>query len=136
MERYANKRMLFRNGGRFAKAPSLEALGFDVADGPRRCSCGHVWSPILASGSCPVCGAQDSVPVVPEPDPKAPVKLFSPGFIDPRWRFPKEGVVQEDGIQVKLEAIEDLFRLERPLPPRTRVLVTMDRWFWAKPQTS
>lgn len=133
MERYRNKRMLFRSGGRFAKAPSLEQMGFDVCDGPRRCSCGHVWSPLLASGRCPECGAQDSVPIEPEPDPMAPVRV-SCRFFDPRWRFPQDGEVLEDGLRLRVGAIEDRFTLEQPLPPGTKVCVTLDRWLWARPQ--
>ena len=64
MSRYANKRMMFRSGGRFTTAPTMEDLGFDVSHGPRQCSCGEVWRPILVSGICPKCRAQDSKPYV------------------------------------------------------------------------
>jgi len=64
MERYANKRRLFRSGGRFSKAPTLEQLGYPVSDGGLRiCNpCGEEWRPILITGICPKCGAQDSRP--------------------------------------------------------------------------
>ena len=58
-EQYANKRMLFRNGGAFAKTPTLESMGFDVADGPMTCVCGHSWRPIVKTGVCPKCGSKE-----------------------------------------------------------------------------
>lgn len=50
-------RILWRLGnGRFRPVPSLEALGYDVAKGPKECNnCGHVWRPVLVSGLCPKC---------------------------------------------------------------------------------
>lgn len=64
MSRYPNKRMMFRNGGRFAKAPTLEQMGFDVNKTERRCdACGYVWFPVLVSGECPKCGAISSKPI-------------------------------------------------------------------------
>lgn len=67
MERYRNKRVLFRAGGRFAKAPSLESLGFQVAHGEMECAnCHHRWYPVLVTGLCPNCGATDKVPSAPD----------------------------------------------------------------------
>jgi len=55
-ERYANKRMMFRKGGKFSKAPSLERMGFDVNKAEQTCAnCGHKWFPVLATGLCPQC---------------------------------------------------------------------------------
>lgn len=51
-----------RSNGRFRRAPSLEEMGFDVAQTPRRCKCGCVWQPILVTGQCPDCGAAESEP--------------------------------------------------------------------------
>lgn len=61
-----NGRLIARRGnGRFFR-PDLRDLGFDVADGQRKCKpCGEVWQPILVTGKCPKCGAQDSEPVTP-----------------------------------------------------------------------
>ncbi len=61
--KYPNKRFVVRRRGRFAKTPSLETMGLDLADSDRRCQCGHVWRPILVTGRCPECGAQNSRPV-------------------------------------------------------------------------
>lgn len=133
-ERYPNKRLLHRQGGRFAKAPTLDQMGFEVNDGPRRCSCGHVWSPLLATGTCPACGAQDSVPVPSPAD--GPVKLLSPRFLDPRHfhGWPREAEVLEDGLTVRVEGIQDQrFHLPAPMEAGTRLRVVLDRWFWATP---
>lgn len=63
MERYRNKRVMFRHGGRFAKAPSLEALGFPVAHGEMECAkCGHRWYPLVTTGICPKCGSEEKAP--------------------------------------------------------------------------
>jgi len=59
MEKYANKRMLRREGGRFAKPPTLEAMGLPLAKGERKCgSCGYRCFPILEAWKCPECGHQ------------------------------------------------------------------------------
>jgi hypothetical protein len=64
MSKYSNGRMVFRSHGRYAKAPSLQAMGFDVNTVDRKCDgCGHVWFPILISGECPQCGNNQSTPV-------------------------------------------------------------------------
>lgn len=62
MERYSNGRSLLRQGGRFAKQPTLEQMGLPVAKGGMKCICGHEWTPILTTGICPKCGSQDKVP--------------------------------------------------------------------------
>jgi len=57
-ERYANKRKMFRRGGRFTKPPTLEQMGVEVADicDRRKCgNCGHEWRPLLAQCVCPLC---------------------------------------------------------------------------------
>ena len=62
IERYANKRRVFRRGGRFAKPPSLEQLGYPVAHGEMTCAdCGYKWLPILTTGKCPECGSQEKL---------------------------------------------------------------------------
>jgi hypothetical protein len=59
-ERYANKRMMFRSGGRFSKPPTLADLGFDVNnDGAVTCVCGFTFTPVLRTGKCPKCGSQE-----------------------------------------------------------------------------
>lgn len=56
-----------RANGRFRPTPSLEELGFDVATGARICRiCGETWQPILVTGRCPKCGAQDSTALARE----------------------------------------------------------------------
>lgn len=61
MERYSNKRAMFRRGGRFSKAPSLADLGYPVADGSRICNaCGEKWRPVLITGTCPKCGTENN----------------------------------------------------------------------------
>jgi len=60
MERYTNKRRLFRHNGRFSKPPSLEQMGYPVAHSEMTCAnCGHKWFPILITGHCPKCDSQE-----------------------------------------------------------------------------
>ncbi|GEM_PF-3293910 len=40
MEKYRNGRVVVRRGGRFAKQPTLAALGFDLSDGKEK-TCRH-----------------------------------------------------------------------------------------------
>lgn len=56
-ERYANKRQLFRRGGRFTKPPTLEQMGVVLDDGElRKCgNCGFEWHPFLQDCVCPKC---------------------------------------------------------------------------------
>lgn len=65
-DRYPNKRLRSRKSGRFAKAPSLEQMGFDVNDGTvHECAhCGERWIPLLRTGKCPRCllPANEEVP--------------------------------------------------------------------------
>lgn len=57
MERYSNKRTMYRSGGRFTKAPSLEALGFPVAHGEMQCEqCGYRCYPLVKTWICSKCG--------------------------------------------------------------------------------
>ena len=57
--KYANKRQVFRRGGRFSKPPTLADMGFPVADGERTCRhCGHKWWPVLETGTCPNCNTK------------------------------------------------------------------------------
>ena len=62
MERYSNKRAMFRRGGRFSRAPSLADLGYPVSDGGIRIcnACGEEWRPVLTTGTCPKCGSQNN----------------------------------------------------------------------------
>jgi predicted Zn-ribbon and HTH transcriptional regulator len=47
---------MFRRGGRFSKAPSLEQMGFEVNDRERTCAnCGENFFPVLVTGRCPKC---------------------------------------------------------------------------------
>ena len=62
MERYNNGRTVVRHGGRFAKQPTLEQMGYPVAKGTMTCVCGHEWMPVLTTGYCPKCGSQDKAP--------------------------------------------------------------------------
>lgn len=67
MERYKNKRMMFRKGGKFAKAPSLKEQGYPVSDGNEVCAhCGfgsnEPWRPILKTGYCPECEGTEKIP--------------------------------------------------------------------------
>jgi hypothetical protein len=59
-DRYHNKRMVFRRSGRYAKAPSLEGLGFDVNTvGELTCrGCGKTSTPLVISGTCCHCGLE------------------------------------------------------------------------------
>jgi rubrerythrin len=57
MDRYPNKRIRFRRGGKFCRPPSLEDMGLPVAKGKMTCAgCGHTWRPVLTTGICPECG--------------------------------------------------------------------------------
>lgn len=61
MEKYRNKRAVYRRGGKFTSPPSLEKMGFEVNTGKRQCNhCGTIWLPILVTGICPQCEKQDS----------------------------------------------------------------------------
>lgn len=58
-EKYRNGRMIHRQAGKFAKAPSLEQLGFAISDGKLLACrhCGERCRPILATGwICSNCG--------------------------------------------------------------------------------
>ena len=60
-EKYRNKRLVVRRRGRYTRVGTLEQMGFALADGNRECiPCGHIWRPILTTGQCPSCGAQES----------------------------------------------------------------------------
>jgi hypothetical protein len=57
--KYANKRLAYRNRGRFAKPPSLEEMGMPInkSDEPLACeNCGRQCHPILAVGWHCICG--------------------------------------------------------------------------------
>jgi len=63
MERYSNKRAMYRHGGRFAKAPSLEDLGFPVAKGEMQCEkCGYRCYPLVTTWTCSQCGHEHAPP--------------------------------------------------------------------------
>lgn len=64
MERYSNKRAMYRSRGRFAKAPSLEDLGFPVAHGELQCAeCGYRCHPLVTTWICSECGHRNTPPV-------------------------------------------------------------------------
>lgn len=57
MEKYRNRRELHRQGGKFAKAPTLAEQGYVINTQRRKCAhCGNEWTPIIATGKCPSCG--------------------------------------------------------------------------------
>jgi hypothetical protein len=66
--RYANKRMMFRSGGRFAKTPSLAEMGLPVnTGGELACrGCSKKSIPILITGTCSFCGLERAF-IEPEP---------------------------------------------------------------------
>ncbi len=59
MDKYSNRRTIHRQGGKFAKAPTLEQQGYAINTSRKTCAnCKHEWTPILATGNCPKCGQQ------------------------------------------------------------------------------
>lgn len=59
MEKYNNRRVMVRQGGKFAKAPTLEQQGYAINTSRQMCTnCKHEWMPILATGKCPKCDEQ------------------------------------------------------------------------------
>ena len=56
MEKYSNRREVRRVGGRFAKAKTLEQLGFDVNQGGQVCTvCSQPNLSIIKSAVCVAC---------------------------------------------------------------------------------
>ena len=67
MERYKNKRRMFRKGGKFAKAPTLAEQGAPVSEGGEICAnCAYglneAWHPLLKTGYCPECKCAEKRP--------------------------------------------------------------------------
>ncbi|MBA1203643.1 hypothetical protein G7009_18130 [Pseudomonas capeferrum] len=58
MEKYSNRRVLHRKGGKFASAPTLEQQGYAINTSRFTCAeCSHEWAPILVPVKCPKCSA-------------------------------------------------------------------------------
>ena len=52
MEKYKNGRVMNREGGRFAKRPTLEKQGYDISNGAEKvcAACGEKSRPIINTG--------------------------------------------------------------------------------------
>jgi hypothetical protein len=75
--KHNNKRIQHRSSsGRFRQS-TLADFGIQVVKRPRICNnCGHEWNPIVATGICPNCDAQDSAPVPPTEEELAVLKDY------------------------------------------------------------
>lgn len=55
MEKYSNKRAVYRQSGRFARIPPINAMA------PRKCAnCADEWYPFEGDKVCPRCGSLDT----------------------------------------------------------------------------